>query len=98
LPLNADSEEEPRMEKKDEKIEITDLHAQHVYANLISFNVNPEEVCLGLGIRDVREPDKVGIHTYTHLTIPHFLRFADMVNKQVDLLIEKGVIAREPEQ
>ena len=32
------------------------------------------------------------------MTIPHFLRFADMVNKQVDLLIEKGVIAREPEQ
>jgi len=86
------------MEKKEEKIEITDTHAQHVYANLISFNVNPEEICLGLGIRDVKEPAKVAIHTYTHLTIPHFLRFADMVNKQVDLLIEKGVIAREPEQ
>jgi hypothetical protein len=86
------------MEKKEEKIEITDVHAQHVYANLVSFNVNPEEICLGLGIRDIKEPTRVAIHTYTHLTIPHFLRFADMVNKQVELLIEKGVIAREPEQ
>ena len=86
------------MEKKEEKIEIVDLYAEHLYTNLISFNVNPEEICLGLGIRDVKEPARVGIHTYVHLTIPHFLRFADMVNKQVDLLIEKGVIAREPEQ
>ena len=46
----------------------------------------------------MKEPTNVNIHTYAHLTIPHFLRFADMVNKQVDLLIEKGVIAREPEQ
>ena len=86
------------MEKKEEKIEISDIHAQHVYANLVSFNVNPEEICLGLGIRNVNDPSRVAIHTYTHLTIPHFLRFADMVNKQVELLIEKGVIAREPEQ
>jgi hypothetical protein len=86
------------MEKKEDKIEISDPHAQHVYANLISFNVNPEEICLGLGIRDVKEAVVVNVHTYVHLTIPHFLRFADMVNKQVDLLIEKGVIAREPEQ
>ncbi|HSQ35847.1 MAG TPA: hypothetical protein VLQ89_07650, partial [Candidatus Binatia bacterium] len=87
-----------KMEKKEEKIEIIDLYAEHVYANLVSFNVNPEEICLGMGIRDVKDLTRVNIHTYTHMTIPHFLRFADMVNKQVDLLIEKGVIARDPEQ
>jgi len=86
------------MEKKEEKIEIIDVYAEHVYANLVSFNVNPEEICLGMGIRDVKDLNRVNIHTYAHMTIPHFLRFADMVNKQVDLLIEKGVIAREPEQ
>ncbi|MBE0665972.1 MAG: hypothetical protein IH584_09110 [Candidatus Aminicenantes bacterium] len=70
------------MEKKEEKIEIADLHSHHVYANLISFNVNPEEICLGLGIRDVKDPSRVNIHTYAHLTIPHFLRFADMVTNR----------------
>ena len=83
---------------KNEKIEITDDNAEQIYTNLISFNVNPEEVCMGMGIREIKEPNHVNIQTYVHLTIPHFLRFADAVNKQVSLLVEKGVISREPEQ
>ena len=47
------------MEKKDEKIEIIDVYAEHVYANLVSFNVNPEEICLGMGIRDVKDLTRV---------------------------------------
>ncbi|MCP4214281.1 MAG: hypothetical protein GY765_06475 [bacterium] len=81
-----------------DQVEILDDEAENLYSNLISFHVNPEEVCMGMGIRDVREPNLVKVHTYVHLTIPHFLRFADAVNKQVNLLIEKGVISREPEQ
>jgi len=81
-----------------EQLEILDENAESHFSNLISFNINPEEVCMGLGIRDVREPNMVNVHTYLHLTIPHFLRFADAVNKQVNMLIEKGVISREPEQ
>ncbi|MCI0471176.1 MAG: hypothetical protein L0Y73_05920 [Candidatus Aminicenantes bacterium] len=81
-----------------EQIEIIDDNAMHLFSNLISFNINPEEVCMGLGIRDVKEPNLVNVDTYIHLTIPHFLRFADAVNKQVNMLIEKGVISREPEQ
>ncbi|MCK5057656.1 MAG: hypothetical protein KAT34_13425 [Candidatus Aminicenantes bacterium] len=81
-----------------EQLEIFDENAENLFSNLISFNINPEEVCMGLGIRDVREANLVNVHTYLHLTIPHFLRFADAVNKQVNMLIEKGVISREPEQ
>ncbi len=81
-----------------EKLEVIDDHAEHLYSNLISFNVNPEEVCLGLGIRDVKNPNAVRVHSFLHLTLPHFLRFAEAVNKQVDLLIERGVVSREPEQ
>jgi hypothetical protein len=81
-----------------EQIEIIDDNSMHLFTNLISFNINPEEVCMGLGIRDVKEPNLVNVDTYIHLTIPHFLRFADAVNKQVNMLIEKGVISREPEQ
>ena len=80
------------------KLEILDEDAQSLYSNLISFNINPEEVCLGLGIRDVKNADLVRVHTYVHLTIPHFLRFAEAVNKQVNILMEKGVISRVPEQ
>jgi len=83
---------------ENEKITINDNEAQNLYANLISFNINPEEVCMGLGIRGVKDPSIVKVHSYLHLTIPHFLRYAETVNKQVDLLIEKGVISREPEQ
>jgi hypothetical protein len=83
---------------KNEKIEIIDDNAEQIYSNLISFNVNPEEVCMGMGIREIKDPNHVSIQTYVHLTIPHFLRFADAVNKQVTLLVEKGVISREPEQ
>lgn len=83
---------------ENEQLEIIDETAENLFSNLISFNINPEEVCMGLGIRDVREPNLVNIHTYLHMTIPHFLRFADAVNKQVNMLIEKGVISREPEQ
>jgi len=44
------------MEKKEEKIRDHDLHAQHVYANLISFQPSiPRRFCLGLGIRDVKD-------------------------------------------
>ena len=84
--------------EKNEKIEINDDNAESIYSNLISFNVNPEEVCMGLGIREIKDPNQVSIQTYVHLTIPHFLRFAEAVNKQVNLLVEKGVISREPEQ
>jgi hypothetical protein len=80
------------------KLEIHDEDAQNLYSNLISFNINPEEVCLGLGIRDVKKTDIVRVHSYVHLTIPHFLRFAEAVNKQVNILMEKGVISRVPEQ
>ncbi|MFC2155915.1 hypothetical protein ACFLRB_05450 [Acidobacteriota bacterium] len=81
-----------------EQLEILDENAESLFSNLISFNINPEEVCMGLGIRDVREPNLVNVYTYLHLIIFHFLRFADAVNKQVNMLIEKGVISREPEQ
>jgi len=83
---------------ENEKLNILDEEAVALFANLISFSVNPEEVCLGLGVRDIKEPNTVKVHSYLHMTIPHFLRFADGVNKQVELLIEKGVISREPEQ
>lgn len=82
----------------DEKLNISDDQSVHLYANLVSFHVNPEEICLGMGIRNVQDPQRVDVHSYIHLTIPHFLRFADTVNKQVELLIEKGVITRETEQ
>lgn len=81
-----------------ENLEIFDESAEDLFSNIISFNINPEEVCMGLGIRDVKDPSIVRVHSYLHLTIPHFLRYAETVNKQVQLLIEKGVISREPEQ
>jgi len=81
-----------------EPLEIVDEDAVDIYSNLISFNTNPEEVCMGLGIRDVKNPQKVKIHTFLHLTLPHFLRFSEAVSNQVELLIEKGIISREPEQ
>lgn len=84
--------------KEEEKLEIIDNNARHLFTNLISFSVNPEEVCMGLGIRDIKDQHKVNLDSYVHLTIPHFLRFAEAVTKQVNLLIEKGVISREPEQ
>jgi hypothetical protein len=83
---------------ENDRVDINDENAQSLYSNLISFNINPEEVCMGLGIRDVKEKNLVHIHSYLFLTIPHFLRFADAVNKQIELLIEKGVISRETEQ
>ena len=86
------------MSEKEPRLEIIDEEAEHIFSNLISFNVNPEEVCMGLGIREIKDPNQVNIQTYVHLTIPHFLRFAEAVNKQVNLLVEKGVISREPEQ
>jgi hypothetical protein len=86
------------MAQPEEKIEIIDDQAVHLFANLISFTLNPEEICMGMGIRDIREPARVQVHTYLHLTIPHFLRFAETVTKQVETLIEKGVISRETEQ
>jgi len=85
------------MSDKD-KLTIIDDEAKDIFSNLISFSINPEEVCMGLGIRDVKDPETVRIHSYLHMTIPHFLRYAETVNKQVELLIEKGVISREPEQ
>lgn len=83
---------------ENDKLTILDDDAGDLFANLISFNINPEEVCMGLGIRDVKDHNTVRIHSYLHMTIPHFLRYAEAVNKQVELLIEKGVISREPEQ
>ena len=81
-----------------EFMEVIDDEAENFFSNLISFNINTEEVCMGFGIRNLKEKNEVNIHTYMHLTIPHFLRFADTVNQQVNLLVERGVISREPEQ
>lgn len=83
---------------REEKIEIYDEEAIHLFSNLISFNLNAEEICMGMGIRDIKEPGLINIHSYVHLTIPHFLRFAEAVHDQVNVLIERGVISREPEQ
>lgn len=79
-------------------LDIIDDQAEHLFSNLVSFNINGEEVCLGFGIRDIKGTNEVDIHSYMHMTIPHFLRFADTVNHQVGMLIERGVISREPEQ
>ena len=84
--------------QSEEKIEVYDDEAENIYSNIISFNINPEEVCMGVGVRDVKDPKKVNVSNYVYLSIPHFLRFADTVNKQVELLIEKGIISKEPEQ
>jgi hypothetical protein len=86
------------MKRPEQQLEIIDEDALHAFSNLISFNLNAEEVCMGMGIRDIKHGAMVNIHTYIHLTIPHFLRFADAVNEQVNVLIDKGIIAREPEQ
>jgi hypothetical protein len=83
---------------KNDRLEISDDEAMHVFSNLISFNINAEEVCMGLGIRDVKEAALVDIHTYVHMTIPHFVRFVEAVNQQLNMLIERGVVTREPEQ
>jgi hypothetical protein len=84
--------------KRNDPLEIIDEDAYHMFSNLISFNLNAEEVCMGLGIREIKEAPLVKIHTYVHLTIPHFLRFADAVNEQMNMLIDRGIISREPEQ
>lgn len=81
-----------------EALEIVDDEAEHLFSNLASFNINAEEVCVGFGIRDVKETNAVNIHTYMHLTIPHFMRFAETVKQQVNLLIDRGIISRVPEQ
>lgn len=84
---------------QNERFEIMDENADHIFSNLISFNINAEECCLGIGIRDLQDPKLINIHTYLHMTVPHFLRFAEAVNEQVNILIERGVVSRrEPEQ
>ncbi len=83
---------------RNDRLEIADEEAMHVFSNLVSFNVNAEEVCMGLGIRDVKEASLVNVHTYMHMTIPHFVRFVEAVNQQLNMLIERGVVSREPEQ
>ncbi len=86
------------MNGKSDQFSVVDDEAVDLYTNMISFNVNPEEVCVGVGIRNPQHADLIKIHTYLHLTIPHFLRLAEAVNQQVGMLIDKGVLAREPEQ
>jgi len=83
---------------ENDQLEFLDDEAQHIFSNMVFFRVNPEEVCIGLGIRDVQDVGMVKVQNYVHMTIPHFLRFADTVNKQVELLVDKGVISRETEQ
>ncbi len=77
-----------------EKIKIDDQIAEHCFANFSVFNTGPEEICIGFGVRDLQDPYKVNLFHYYHLTIPHFLRFAQLVNQQMELLEEKGVISR----
>jgi hypothetical protein len=84
--------------KRRDQLEIFDEDALHAFSNLISFNLNAEEVCMGVGIRDVKDSTLVNIHTYVHMTIPHFVRFADAVNEQMNVLMDRGIITREPEQ
>ena len=52
---------------------IDDKEARRIYSNIISINVSPEEVCLGLGVIDVKDPKKVDVDSYVYLSIPHFL-------------------------
>lgn len=83
---------------KNDAFTVIDDDAIDLFTNMISFNVNPEEVCIGVGIRNPQHSDIIRVHTYLHLTIPHFLRLAEAVNQQVSTLIDKGVLSREPEQ
>ena len=84
--------------QNEEQIEVYEEDAESIYSNIVSFNINPEEVCMGVGIRNVQNPNVVNVSKYIYMSIPHFLRFADAVNKQVELLIDKGIISKEPEQ
>lgn len=79
-------------------LNIMDDQAEHLFSNLVSFIINAEEACIGFGIREVKGTNDVNMHTYMHMTIPHFLRFAETVNNQINMLIERGVISKETEQ
>jgi hypothetical protein len=85
------------MSQKTEII-VNDKEARRLYSNLISINVSPEEVCLGFGVIDIKDSKKVNVDSYVYLSIPHFIRFADAVNKNMEMLIDKGVITKEMEQ
>ena len=80
------------------EIIVDDKDARRLYSNLISINVSPEEVCLGFGVIDVKNTKKVNVDSYVYLSIPHFIRFADAVHKNMEMLIAKGVITKETEQ
>jgi len=82
-------------EPADEGITVNDEQAPHLFSNLISVHVNPEEACLGIGIRDVAQDSQIMMQHYVHLTIPHFVRFAQAVNQQLQLLVDKGVVTPE---
>ncbi len=83
---------------KEEDMEIFDEEAKHQFTNIVSVLANPEEACLGIGVRDVQNPNVVKVESYVHMSIPHFLRFAQSIEAQLKVMEEKGVITRELEQ
>src|SRR4030042_4509983 len=64
---------------------VHDEQSQHLHANVALFNFDGEEVTFGFGNRRFKDHSEVDIHSYIHLSVPHFVRLhrlmTDMMNK-----------------
>ena len=64
---------------------VHDEQSLHLHANIALFNFDGEEVTFGFGNRRFKDRSEVDIHSYIHLSVPHFVRLhrlmTDMMNK-----------------
>ncbi len=85
-------EDRMTLSPEEKPLRVFEEDADHLSGNVIVFRIDGEEVVLGFGNRRFNNPHEVDIHSFIHLSIPHFIRLYFMLVNNMKTMKEKGII------
>ncbi len=78
--------------EQDRMLRVFEDDAVHLSGNVVISRLDGEELLLGFGNRRFNLPNEVDIHSFIHLSIPHFIRMFFMLSNNLNKMKESGVI------
>lgn len=86
-------------DKKENKQEIPEpvydgSDASITFTDVVSINVRNDYVHLGIGLRDLNDPNQIKVQHKVYMTVDHFMRFSNLCG-QVASNIENQIIKEQ---
>jgi hypothetical protein len=78
--------------EQEQVLKVFEEDAVHLSGNVVISRLDGEELLLGFGNRRFNRPNEVDIHSFMHLSVPHFIRMFFMLSNNLNKMKEQGVI------